>query len=64
MCGIYFINIADALGMEEQSVIIDFSAAGQLKILHQNTLQMRVILLTMLNNNLNQFQKKVLKNFL
>ncbi len=41
------------IGMEEQSVIIDFgAAAGQLKIPRRNTLQMRVILLTMLNNNL------------
>lgn len=38
--------------MEEQSVIIDFGAAGQLKIPRRNTLQMKVILLTMLNNNL------------
>ena len=40
------------IGMEEQSVIIDFGAAGQLKIPRRNTLQMRVILLTMLHNNL------------
>lgn len=37
---------------EEQSVIVDFGPAGQLKIPRQNTLQTRVILLTMLENNL------------
>jgi len=38
--------------IEEQSVIIDFGAAGQLKIPRWNTLQLRVILLTMLHNKL------------
>jgi len=37
---------------EGQSVIIDFGVAGQLAIPRQNTLQTRVILLTLLDNNL------------
>ena len=37
---------------EGQSVIIDFGAAGQFAIPRQNTLQTRVILLTLLDNNL------------
>ena len=37
---------------EEQSVIVDFGVAGKLKIPRQNTLQIRVILLTLLENNL------------
>ncbi|GAJ22429.1 unnamed protein product, partial [marine sediment metagenome] len=37
---------------EGQSVIVDFGAAGKLKIPCQNTLQIRVILLTLLDNNL------------
>ena len=37
---------------EEQLVIVDLGALGQLTIPRQNTLQMRVILLTLLDNNL------------
>jgi len=37
---------------EEQSVIIDFAIAGELVIPHQNTLQIKVVLLTLLDNNL------------
>jgi len=37
---------------EGQSVIVDFGATGELKIPRQNTLQIRVILLTLLDNNL------------
>ncbi len=35
-----------------QSVFVDFGAAGELKIPRQNTLQIKVILLTLLDNNL------------
>lgn len=38
--------------MKEESVIIDFGASGQLKIPRQNTLQIKVILFTLLQNNL------------
>ena len=38
--------------MEEQSVIIDFGAAGELTIPRQNNLQIKVILLTLLDNNI------------
>lgn len=38
--------------MKEQSVIIDFGASGQLKIPRQNTLQIKVILFTLLQNRL------------
>ncbi len=37
---------------EGQSVIIDFAIAGELAIPRQNTLQIKVILLTLLDNNL------------
>ena len=36
----------------EQSVIIDFGAAGELALPRQNTLQIKVILLSLLDNNL------------
>jgi len=45
-------SVKVTIEMEEQSVIIDFGAAGQLKIPRRNILQLRVILLTMLTNNL------------
>ena len=37
---------------EEQSVIVDLGAAGELAIPRENTLQIKVILLTLLDNNL------------
>ena len=45
-------SIKVTIRTEEQSVIVDFSVAGELKIPRQNTMQIKVILLTLLDNNL------------
>ncbi len=45
-------SIQVTIRTEEQSVIVDFGVGGELKIPPQNTLQIKVILLTLLDNNL------------